>query len=105
METQQLLSIYPQATISPRPSVAKNMVCVAIDAGKYICIDTTNLSNRELSLLELLTHTKSNATTGDAWSEFLTGRHRPPRRRPQKSYNYYNLEYASPNDMPTVRNG
>lgn len=75
METQQLLSIYPQATISPRPSVAKNMVCVAIDAGKYICIDTTNLSNRELSLLELLTHTKSNATTGDAWSEFLTGRH------------------------------
>ncbi|MCH8625406.1 hypothetical protein MNV59_11695 [Lactiplantibacillus plantarum] len=48
---------------------------MSIDVGKYICIDTTNLSNRELSLLELLTHTKSSTTTGDAWSEFLTGRH------------------------------
>ena len=100
METQQLLSIYPQATISPRPSVAKNMVCVAIDAGKYICIDTTNLSNRELSLLELLTHTKSNATTGDAWSEFLTGRHTTAPQTTAKK-----LQLLQFNDMPTVRNG
>ncbi|WEE35981.1 PucR family transcriptional regulator [Lactiplantibacillus paraplantarum] len=74
MNTQQLLSIYPQATIAPLPSMAKNMVCVAIDAGKYICIDTTNLSDRELSLLELLTQTRPSTTTDDAWSEFLTGR-------------------------------
>lgn len=73
MNTQQLLKIYPQATVSPLPSMAKNVVCITINNGKYVCIDTTNLNQRELSLLELLTQTKPQPTVEDNWSEFLMG--------------------------------
>ena len=73
MNTQQLLKIYPQATVSTLPSMAKNVVCITINNGKYVCIDTTNLNQRELSLLELLTQTKPQPTVEDNWSEFLMG--------------------------------
>lgn len=73
MNAQQLLTIYPQATVSALPSTASNIVCIALSAGKYVCIDTTNLEQRELSLLEMLTQTKPSPTTNDQWSEFLSG--------------------------------
>lgn len=53
--------------------VVKNMVCVVIDVGKYICIDIINLSNCELLLLELLIYIKLNVIIGDVWLEFLIG--------------------------------
>lgn len=72
MDGQQLQQLYPQATVQSTPSDQTNMISVALTANKFLWIDTTNLNQRELVLLALLT-TKQMAPTTDAWSAFLTG--------------------------------
>jgi len=73
MDLQQLQLIYPQATVNPVPINGPHIVCIALAAGKYLCIDTTELGRRELSLLELLTQSKTPQTADDVWSTYLTG--------------------------------
>lgn len=72
MDSEQLQRLYPQATVQSAPSDRANVLSVALTANKFLWIDTTNLNQRELVLLKLLT-TKQTAPATDAWSAFLTG--------------------------------
>ncbi len=74
MDAQQLMTLYPHATVAATPIPSASTVCVRLTAGKYLCIDTTDLAPRELALLELLTKAPVTPTQTDHWTNFLLGK-------------------------------
>lgn len=73
MDGQHLQQLYPQATVQSAPCDRANVVCVALTTNSYLWIDTTDLGQRELALLEMLTKTAPEPSPADPWTAFLTG--------------------------------
>ncbi|MFC6180943.1 helix-turn-helix domain-containing protein [Lactiplantibacillus daowaiensis] len=73
MNAQELLTLYPEATIQSMPLIQPNVVCLPLGTNRYICLDKAQLGERELALLELMVNPSVAPTTHDHWSDFLTG--------------------------------
>lgn len=71
MNGQQLLAIYPDATVQPVPVQKPNMVCLSLASGKYLCINKNKLAERELALLELMLQPAPATNANDDWSDYL----------------------------------
>lgn len=78
MDAQHLLTIYPQATIQAIPATGADTFCIPMAGGKYLCIDASTISSRELALLELLTQAKAEQVDSDEWTDFLKGKSPAP---------------------------
>ncbi|CAM3113539.1 helix-turn-helix domain-containing protein [Lactiplantibacillus plajomi] len=103
MDAQQLMAIYPHATVQSAPALSDHTVCVKLAAGKYLCIDTTNLEDRELALLELLATPKASVQTDD-WTAYLLGKtaHAPQTTAEQFQLVYFRVRFTDATQSRTA---
>lgn len=100
MDIQQLLTIYPQATVQTAPPSDQQTFYIALGDGKYLCLAPGTFSDRERALLTLLKPAPTPTVT-DHWSAFLLGTslHAPQTQAHQFQLIHFRVRFtdATPN--------